>query len=82
MTRVKEGIPPLPGSTKARLLALGLSERDVDVLMTIDAAVDVGYDGEARRGAVAYLDEVSVGRNPKVVVNWYVCRRTCLPPSH
>ncbi|GJE84861.1 glutamyl-tRNA amidotransferase B subunit [Phanerochaete sordida] len=67
---IKEGIPPLPASTKDRLLELGLSERDVDVLMTIDATIDVGYDGEARRGAVAYFDEVSQGRSPKVVVNW------------
>lgn len=70
MSRVKESMPPLPTSTRARLLELGLSGRDVDVLMTIDADIDVGYDGEPRRGAVAYFDEVSQGRNPKVTVNW------------
>lgn len=56
--------------TRARLLALGLSERDVDVLMTIDADIDTEYDGTAKRGAVAYFDEVSQGRSPKAAVNW------------
>ena len=63
-------MPPLPAATRARLLDLGLPERDVDVLMTIDADIDVGYDGEPRRGAVAYFDEASQGRSPKAVVNW------------
>ncbi|EKM59499.1 uncharacterized protein PHACADRAFT_114333 [Phanerochaete carnosa HHB-10118-sp] len=70
VSRIRRGIPPLPASTRARLLSLGLSERDVDVLITIDANVDINYDGEARCGAVAYFDEVSQGRNPKVVINW------------
>ncbi|KIP04894.1 hypothetical protein PHLGIDRAFT_108957, partial [Phlebiopsis gigantea 11061_1 CR5-6] len=68
--RVKKELPPLPNVTRARLLALGLSERDVDVLMTIDADIDTEYDGTAKRGAVAYFDEVSQGRNPKTAVNW------------
>lgn len=75
MARVKDSLPPLPQATRARLLDLGLPERDVEVLMTIDAEVDVGFDGEPRRGAVAYFDDVSKGRNPKVVVNWFVTHR-------
>jgi aspartyl-tRNA(Asn)/glutamyl-tRNA(Gln) amidotransferase subunit B len=54
------------------LLGLGLSSRDVDVLMTIDTDIDIGYDGVLGRGAIAYFDEVSQGRSPKTVVNWYV----------
>lgn len=38
--------------------------------MTIDADTDTEYDGTSKRGAVAYFDEVSQNRSPKVVVNW------------
>ena len=54
---------------------MGLSERDVDVLMTIDADIEVGFDGKSRQGAVAFFDEVSQGRSPKLIVNWCVARR-------
>ncbi|KAI9000741.1 Glutamyl-tRNA-Gln amidotransferase B subunit [Trametes punicea] len=67
---IRRNMPELPHATRARLLGQGLSERDVEVLMDVDSGREVGYDGELGRGAVAYFDEVSRGRDPKAVVNW------------
>jgi aspartyl-tRNA(Asn)/glutamyl-tRNA(Gln) amidotransferase subunit B len=65
-------MPELPDATRARLLTLGLSARDTDVLMTVDAGREIGFDGDQTisKGAVAYFDKLSEGRDPKVVVNW------------
>ena len=71
-------MPALPNATRARLLEQGLSRRDVEVLMDVDSGREVRVDGELGRGTVAYFDEVSRGRDPKTVVNWYV---TLLPFS-
>ncbi|KAI0353128.1 Glutamyl-tRNA-Gln amidotransferase B subunit [Trametes cingulata] len=67
---IRRRMPELPDATRARLLNQGLSQRDVEVLMDVDSGREVGYDGELGRGAVAYFDQVSRGRDPKVVVNW------------
>ena len=40
--------------------------------MDVDSGREVRFDGELGNGAVAYFDEVSLNRDPKVVVNWYV----------
>ena len=69
---IRQRMPELPDATQARLLSQGLSQRDVDVLMDVDSGREVGFDGELGRGAVAYFDEVSRGRDPKAVVNWLV----------
>ena len=71
-------MPPLPDATRARLLEQGLSQRDVEVLMDVDSGREVGFDGELGHGAVAYFDEVSRGRDPKVVVNWCAYTRLFL----
>lgn len=63
-------MPDLPVATQARLLRMGLTQRDTEVLMTIDSGREVGYDGALGHGAVAYFDTVAQGRDPKVVVNW------------
>lgn len=77
LAKVVQTLPELPKHTRQRLLAIGLSERDVDVLMTIDAGKEIGYDGELSQGAVAYFDLVSKGRNPKTVMNWCVSHPSC-----
>lgn len=64
-------MPELPHETRARLMGLGLSARDADVLMTVDVGREVGHDGELGKGAVAYFDQVAQGREAKLVVNWY-----------
>ncbi|GBE79803.1 Glutamyl-tRNA(Gln) amidotransferase subunit B, mitochondrial [Sparassis crispa] len=67
---IRKHMPELPDATRARLEELGLSRRDTDVLMDIDAGREVGYDGILGQGALAYFDAVSVDRDPRVVVNW------------
>ena len=69
---VQSTMPELPEQTRARLLAKGLSERDVHFLMTIDAGREVGFDGRLGGGFISYFDEVATNRNPKVAVNWRV----------
>lgn len=63
-------MPELPDATRARLMRMGLSQRDADVLMTVDMGREVGYDGELGQGAVAYFDQLAQGRDAKAVVNW------------
>lgn len=64
-------MPELPDMTRSRLLDQGLSERDTEVLMSIDSGREVGFDGEpGNGGAVTYFDNLSRGRDPKVVANW------------
>ncbi|KAJ8593154.1 Glutamyl-tRNA amidotransferase B subunit [Rhizopogon salebrosus TDB-379] len=67
---VQKSMPELPDVTRARLVNLGLSGRDADVLMAVDSGREVGFDGELGKGAVAYFDALSQRRDPKVVVNW------------
>lgn len=63
-------MPELPAAARDRLLQLGLTPRDVDVLMSVDAGREVKFDGELGAGAVAYFDAVASGRDAKAVVNW------------
>lgn len=68
-------MPQLPPATRARLQThFGLSTRDTDVLMAVDAGREVRFDGEPARGAVAYFEQLCAerGRAPRVVVNWCV----------
>lgn len=65
-------MPELPDATRARLITLGLSERDATVLMSVDAGREVGYDGVLGSGAVAYFDAVAFGHDPKIAANWCV----------
>lgn len=68
--QVRKSMPELPEATRARLLSMGLSERDTDVLMTIDAGREVAFDGELGSGAITYFNSLVQGRDPKIVVNW------------
>jgi aspartyl-tRNA(Asn)/glutamyl-tRNA(Gln) amidotransferase subunit B len=66
-------MPSLPHATRAKLSSLGLSTRDVDVLMSVDSGSQVPYDGEmSRDGALVYFNKVAAGRDPKIVANWSV----------
>jgi aspartyl-tRNA(Asn)/glutamyl-tRNA(Gln) amidotransferase subunit B len=77
---VRREMPELPVETRKRLMERGLKERDVDVLMAMDAGREIPFDGEGTVGhgelqrsqypAVAYFDEVAKGREAKVVANW------------
>ncbi|EMD40527.1 hypothetical protein CERSUDRAFT_44073 [Gelatoporia subvermispora B] len=70
VTDIRQRMPELPDATRIRLQSLGLSSRDIDVIMDVDSGREVGVDGELRPGAVAYFDSVASGRDPRVVVNW------------
>lgn len=64
-------MPELPDATRSRLLSRGLSERDVEFLISVDGGREVGFDGElGRGGAVAFFDQVSKGRDAKSAFNW------------
>lgn len=70
---IRASMPELPDVTRKRLLALGLSVQDTNVLMTADAGREMGLDGAfGHGGVVAYFDALSEGRDPKIVVNWIV----------
>ncbi|KAG8930244.1 hypothetical protein FRC01_003112 [Tulasnella sp. 417] len=70
--KVRQAMPELPSALSTRLQNdYGLTERQAEVLMSVDSGVNIGYDGEvAPPGAVPYFEEVAKGRDPKVVVNW------------
>ncbi|KDQ64199.1 hypothetical protein JAAARDRAFT_27825 [Jaapia argillacea MUCL 33604] len=70
INQIRSKMPELPDTTSLRLHSQGLTQRDTEVLMTVDAGREVGFDGELGQGAVAYFDALSRGRDPKVVVNW------------
>ena len=66
-------MPPLPQATRTRLISQGLSETQVDTLMSIDAGDHVPFDGEPQtQGAVPYFDRLAHGRDLKGALNWSV----------
>ncbi|EJD01369.1 glutamyl-tRNA amidotransferase [Fomitiporia mediterranea MF3/22] len=67
---VRSTMPELPEQTRARLLSRGLSERDVNFLMSIDEGREVGFDGRIGSGLVSYFDAVAKKRDPKAAMNW------------
>jgi aspartyl-tRNA(Asn)/glutamyl-tRNA(Gln) amidotransferase subunit B len=71
IAKVKALLPELPHQTSNRLRSLGLTEREIEVLLNADAVKAINCDGERNFGAVSYFDEASLGRDPKTVANWY-----------
>ena len=69
-------MPELPQETRVRLMRVGLTEQEAEVLMTVDAGREVRFDGEPPRGAVQYFDRLAQGRSAKAAVNWYVWVRS------
>ncbi|KAJ4467903.1 Glutamyl-tRNA amidotransferase B subunit [Lentinula edodes] len=76
---VRREMPPLPDATRLRLIqtysSSGVTERNIDVLMNLDAVRDIAYDGVAEDtavGAVAYFELCSQGRDPKFVMDWII----------
>jgi hypothetical protein len=58
-------MPELPRETRMRLMSVGLTEQETEVLMTVDAGREVRFDGEPARGAVQYFDRLAQGRSTK-----------------
>ncbi|KAF8732591.1 hypothetical protein AX14_004192 [Amanita brunnescens Koide BX004] len=78
---INRNLPELPHEARQRLQQqYGLSDRDIEVLLTIDSEREVLFDGEDTKnqggpeaGAVAYFDNLCTQqRDPKVVINWSV----------
>lgn len=67
-------MPALVNEIRERLELLGLSQQDVDVLMSVDSGNEVGFDGRLNHGAVTYFEALTKSRNSKIVVNWYVVK--------
>ena len=67
-------MPALANEIKERLELLGLSQQDIDVLMSVDSGNEVDFDGRLNHGAVTYFEALTKSRNSKVVVNWYVVK--------
>ncbi|KAF8231413.1 glutamyl-tRNA amidotransferase [Tricholoma matsutake] len=76
---IRETLPELPWDTRNRLQKrYGLSDRDVEVLLSVDSGKEISFDGEsveADAGAIAYFDRLCASiagnrRDPKMVVNW------------
>ncbi|KAF9236240.1 GatB/GatE catalytic domain-containing protein [Melanogaster broomeanus] len=68
--RVRESMPELPEATRTRLMNMGLTVQEAEVLMAVDAGREVGFDGELGKGAVAYFDRLAQGRDARTAVNW------------
>jgi aspartyl-tRNA(Asn)/glutamyl-tRNA(Gln) amidotransferase subunit B len=67
-------MPALANEIRERLERHGLSQKDIDVLMTVDSGNEVGFDGQLNHGAVTYFEALTNGRSSKVVVNWCVAK--------
>lgn len=70
-------MPELPRATRARLMGIGLTDQEAEVLMAVDAGREVRFDGEPAQGAVHYFDRLAHGRSAKAAVNWCVLARMC-----
>ncbi|KAG8218999.1 glutamyl-tRNA(Gln) amidotransferase subunit B [Butyriboletus roseoflavus] len=69
---VRRSMPELPRETRARLMNIGLTEQEAEVLMAVDAGREVRFDGEPTKGAVQYFDRLAQGRSAKSAVNWMI----------
>ncbi|KAK2465978.1 hypothetical protein APHAL10511_001619 [Amanita phalloides] len=78
---IRCSLPELPHEAHQRLKQrYGLSDRDIEVLLTIESEREIPFDGGnaadlngSEVGAVAFFDKVCAQRrNPKVVVNWMI----------
>ncbi|KAF8530900.1 Glutamyl-tRNA amidotransferase B subunit [Gautieria morchelliformis] len=73
LNQVMASLPELPNTLRKRLREqYGLSQQDIDVLLSVDSGKDVPYDGEKGYSAVSYFETTAQGRDPKAVVNWMV----------
>jgi len=72
ITSVRNEMPALANEIRERLERHGLSQKDIDVLMTVDSGNEVGFDGQLNHGAVTYFEALTNGRSSKVVVNWII----------
>lgn len=73
LKHIETALPELPDRLHQRLAEqYGLTQQDVDVLLSIDAGRDVPFDGEQGTSVVSFFEETAKDRNPKSVINWIV----------
>lgn len=73
--RVRASMPELPNALASRLRTqYGISEHDVNTLMSVDASMDIALDGERPAGSlVHYFERITAeGVDGKTAINWYV----------
>lgn len=71
LKNVEASLPELPDHLRQRLTKqYNLTQRDVDILLSVDAGKDVPFDGEASTSVVSFFEATAEGRSPKTVVNW------------
>ncbi|KAI5123397.1 hypothetical protein M0805_006105 [Coniferiporia weirii] len=67
---IRATMPDLPEESRTRLLAKGLTPRDADFLMSLDAGREVGFDGQQIPGFASFYENVAKDRDPKIAINW------------
>ncbi|THH11478.1 hypothetical protein EW145_g623 [Phellinidium pouzarii] len=67
---IRDSMPELPEASRSRLLEKGLTPRDVDFLLSIDAGREVGFDGQLGQGFASFYEDVGNGHDPKIAFNW------------
>jgi len=69
---IEAGMPPLPNDIRRQLTErYSLSDRDINVLMSMWALSEVPFDGEWRQeDAISYYQSVAQDREGRVVANW------------
>jgi Asp-tRNA(Asn)/Glu-tRNA(Gln) amidotransferase B subunit len=70
-------MPELPTALAERLKSqYGISEHDINTVMSVDAFIDIGLDGERQTGSIVNYFErvVAEGVDAKTAINWYAVR--------
>lgn len=68
-------MPELPDTLASRLRSqYGISDHDVNTLLSVDAFMDIALDGERPAGSlVDYFERITAeGIDGKTAINWYV----------
>lgn len=72
--QVHSDMPELPTALAERLKSqYGVSEHDVNTIMSVDAFIDIKLDGEHQTGSITNYFErvVAEGVDAKTAINWY-----------
>lgn len=85
IARVHSTMPELPTALAERLkLQYSISEHDVNTVMSVDAFIEIGMDGERPTGRIVdYFERVvAEGVDAKNAINWYGLRVHLFANAH
>lgn len=70
--KMRNTLPELPDAKRERLeVQYGLKQREVDILVKLDEALeDDQFESATRAGGVSYFEQVAKGRNARSAANW------------